>query len=53
MSDIDFSRLPFGIKWASDVFQKAMNHLFQGYPCETIVDDILVWGSTKKEYDEN
>ena len=26
-----FCRLPFGIKSASDVFQKATNHLFQGY----------------------
>lgn len=48
-----FCRLPFGIKSASEVFQKAMDHLLEGYPCEVIVDDILVWGSTEAEHDEN
>ena len=48
-----FCRLPFGIKSASEVFQKAMDHLLEGYPCEVIVDDILVWGSTKAEHNEN
>ena len=48
-----FCRLPFGIKSASEVFQKAMDHLLEGYPCEVIVDDILVWGSTEAEHDRN
>ncbi len=30
-----------------------MDHLLEGYPCEVIVDDILVWGSTVAEHDEN
>ncbi len=30
-----------------------MDHLLEGYPCEVIVDDILVWGSTEAEHDEN
>ncbi|CAB4008940.1 Hypothetical predicted protein [Paramuricea clavata] len=33
--------------------QKAMDHLLEGYPCEVIVDDILVWGSTEAEHDKN
>ena len=28
-----------------------MDHLFKGYPCEVIVDDILVWESTEAEHD--
>ena len=30
-----------------------MDHLLEGYPCEVIVYDILVWGSTEAEHDEN
>ena len=30
-----------------------MDHLLEGYPCEVIVDDILVWGSTEAEDDRN
>ena len=48
-----FCRSPFGIKSASEVFQKAMDHLLEGYPCEVILDDILLWGATKTEYDAN
>ena len=48
-----FCRLPFGIKSASEVFQKAMDHLLEGYPCEVIVDDILIWGATETEHDAN
>ncbi|XP_028407548.1 uncharacterized protein K02A2.6-like [Dendronephthya gigantea] len=48
-----FCRMPFGIKSASEVFQKAMDHLLEGYPCEVIVDDILVWGTTEAEHDES
>ena len=48
-----FCRLPFGIKSVSEVFQKAMDHLLGGYPCEIIVDNILIWGATEVEHDEN
>ena len=30
-----------------------MEHLFEGYPCTIIVDDILVWGTTNEEHDAN
>ena len=37
-------RMPYGITSGSEVFQKAM---------EIVVDDILIWGGTEKEHDEN
>ena len=46
-----FKRLPFGIKSAPEVFQKAMDQMFSGCPCEIIVDDILVWEETEEEHD--
>ena len=48
-----FLRMPFGINAASEVFQQAMEHLFEGYPCTIIVDNILVWGTTNEEHDAN
>ena len=48
-----FLRMPFGITSASEVFQKTMDHLFDGCPCEIIVDDILVWGKDEAEHDDN
>ena len=48
-----FLRLPFGIKSASEVYQRAMEQLFAGFPCAIVVDDILVWGSTIEEHDTN
>lgn len=46
-----FRRLPFGICSASEVFQKAIDHLFAGSPCASIADDLLVWGTTEQEHD--
>ena len=48
-----FLRMPFGINTASEVFQQAMERSFEGYPCSIIVDDILIWGTTKEEHDAN
>ena len=48
-----FLRMPFGINTASEVFQQAMERLFEGSPCAIIVDDILIWGATEEEHDEN
>ena len=47
-----FRRMPYGIKSGSEVFQNAMDVLFSGYPCEIIVDDILIWGTTLEEHNE-
>ena len=45
--------MPIGINAASEVFQQAMERLFEGYPCAIIVNDILIWGSTEEEHDAN
>lgn len=45
--------MSFGISTASEVFQRAMEQIFAGYPCVVIVDDILVGGKDVKEHDEN
>jgi len=54
-----FTRLPFGIKSAPEVFQRYMTEMLEGIPgahpingTDAIVDDILVWGSTLEEHDE-
>ena len=40
-----FNRFPSGISSAPEVFQKAINHVFQGLDGVVVtVDDILVWG---------
>ena len=48
-----FTRMPFGICSAAEVFQKAMDHLFEGTPCQIMADDLLVWGETEEIHDRN
>ena len=49
-----WKRLPFGINSASEVFQNAIQHTLQGLNgVKNIVDDIIVWGRTQKEHDDN
>ena len=40
----------YGIR---SIFQRTMEQLFTGYPCEIIVYDILVWGHDIAEHDYN
>ncbi|XP_062594195.1 uncharacterized protein K02A2.6-like [Saccostrea cucullata] len=48
-----FKRMPFGIKSASEVFQKIMSHMLEDITgAEVIIDDILVWGSSIEEHDQ-
>lgn len=47
-----FLRMPYGISTGSEVFQRCMEQLFSGQPCEIVVDDILVWGSSVEEHDK-
>ncbi|VDI46803.1 Hypothetical predicted protein [Mytilus galloprovincialis] len=48
-----FLRMPFGIKSAQEVFQKRVSQLFENLKgVETDIDDILVWGTTRKEHDD-
>ena len=47
-----YKRLPFGIKYASEVFQHAIANAIRGIEgVRNIVDDIIVWRSTQQEHD--
>ena len=49
-----FKRLPFGVHIASEIFQQKIEELFTGMDgVANAQDDIIVWGSTKEEHDEN
>ncbi len=41
-----FTRLPFGIAPAPEIYQREMVRLFQGLPVEIIMDDFLIHGNT-------
>ncbi len=49
-----FVKMPFGINSASEVFQRKMSEIFveQMEGVECIVDDLIVFSSTKEEHDE-
>ena len=48
-----FTRMPFGIKSAPEVFQKVMSQMVLDIEgAEAIIDDILVWGATQEEHDQ-
>ncbi|XP_061887621.1 uncharacterized protein K02A2.6-like isoform X2 [Entelurus aequoreus] len=48
-----FLRLPYGILSAPEVYHKTIHMIFEHIPgVETMMDDIIVWGSTRKEHDE-
>ena len=48
-----FNRLPFGVRVSQDVFQKKLDHAYEGIPNVTgIADDIIVSGSTPEEHDQ-
>ena len=47
-----FTRLPFGIKSAPEIFQRTMSQLLDDIQgTEIVVDDILVWGRDVSEHD--
>jgi transposase InsO family protein len=49
-----YTRTPFGIKSAQEVFQKRIcQHFDDLRGVETDIDDILVWGETMEEHDKN
>ena len=48
-----YTRLPFGICSAQEVFHKRIQELFSDLPgVETDIDDILIWGTTEQEHNE-
>ena len=47
-----FTRLPFGVNSAQDVFQKEIYLTYEGLPgVAAIVDDILVYGKNQEDHD--
>lgn len=49
-----FHRLPFGLKSSQDEFQRKIDECFEGLSgVVAIVDDILVFGSSRAEHDQN
>lgn len=46
-----FLRMPYGITTGSEIFQQCMEQLFEWQPCAIVIDDILVWGRSREEYD--
>lgn len=48
-----FLRLPFGINCASEVFHSKMRQLLEDLDgVDNFIDDIIVWGKTRREHDE-
>lgn len=49
-----FTRMPFGISSAPEIFQKCMSHLLSGLKgVVCYLDDVLVSGKTQSEHDNN
>jgi hypothetical protein len=49
-----FTRLPYGIHSAQEVFHKRINQCFDDLRfVETDIDDILIWGTKDVSHDEN
>ena len=47
-----YTRLPFGLCSAPEVYHKTVNHMFEGLSnVDTSMDDIILWGKTKEEHD--
>ena len=45
--------MPFGIQSAQEVFQKTIDMAFESINgCNSIIDDMLVWGSSKEDHDQ-
>ena len=48
-----YTRMPFDVKSAQEIFQKRMVQHFGDLPgVETDIDDILEWGATKEEHNQ-
>ena len=48
-----FLRLPYGIQSAPEVYHKTIHMIFEHIPgVDTMMDDVIVWGSTRQEHDE-
>ena len=49
-----FKRMPFGLKMSQDIFQARIDQLVEGLAgVVAIADDIVIFGATQEEHDEN
>ena len=49
-----YLRLSFGLKSSQDDFQRKINECLEGLPgVVAIIDDILIYGRTREEHDQN
>jgi hypothetical protein len=47
-----FNRVPFGLNFASELYQRVMSELFEGVEgAEIVIDDIIVHGKNQAEHD--
>ena len=47
-----FTKLPFGISSAPEIYQREKDKLFEGIPVEIIVDDFLIHGKDQTDPDQ-
>ena len=48
-----FLRLPFRISSAAEIYHRSIHMIFEHIPgCTTMMDDIIVWGSTMQEHNQ-
>ncbi|XP_023806683.1 uncharacterized protein K02A2.6-like [Oryzias latipes] len=48
-----FLRLPYGIRSVPEVYHKTIHMIYEHIPgVETMMDDIIVWGTTREEHDK-
>ena len=47
-----FTRLPFGISPAPEIYQREMDRPFEGVPVQIIVDDFLIHGEDQRDMDQ-
>ena len=49
-----YKRLMFGVNAASEIFQNAVSQTLAGLPgCRNLSDDIIIYGKTQTEHDQN
>ena len=53
---LEYNRIPFGLKYAPATYQRMMDSAFRGLigtKCFAYIDDIVIFGSTIQEHNNN